>query len=151
MGFERGLVFTKILYMLGEHEAHGKNNFVDKVWYYTSYKDMACWIKDENDQPILSLDTVRRALEYLVSEGWLIKHAKGFNAIGYDKTSWYTYGSKCLESGLFTDKAKMPYGQGVNALPIPYTKVNTNSLKETTASKKKTEELKKQNRLEIFN
>jgi len=130
MGFEEALVLSSVHYQLCFNRAHKVNEYEGTFWYFTSWAKWSEWQKD-----LLSEGQVRRCFENLIDGGWLFKHAKGFNRMGYDKTSWYTWGPKCLESRLFTDSSKSANGLVETDEPIHSPSEPDSSLKETTAKK----------------
>lgn len=82
VGVCAAVVFSNILHWVKTNKSNGKNFFEGKYWTYNSKRALTELF------PEFSIDQVKRALEKLKDEGYLL--SGNFNENAYDRTLWYT-------------------------------------------------------------
>lgn len=100
VGVAAAVTFNTISYWIRFNESTGKNFFDGKFWTYNTAKGYA------QNLPFLSESQVRRALAKLVEGGYLVTGC--YNAVRYDRTLWYTFGSRGQEASDRSNKNRKP-------------------------------------------
>ncbi len=84
IGLNESILFLQFEYWLGITKEDRKHMRDGRKWVWQSIRDM------QDTFPFWSIGTIHNGVKSLIAKGLILKAGKNYNALGFDRTGWYS-------------------------------------------------------------